>query len=117
MKIYYAFLRSNMERYSFVLASSRKHAAENFAYNKNIPLKEWLKIYTVYEFKECDKIANSVVKLTKDNKNIKYKWDFNSNFVKNIKETENVNFPTKLTKTNFIEMLKYIKGENWKINF
>jgi len=113
---YYAYNRICMEKIDSCLAYSRINAAKHFAAKKKISLKQWLEIYTTFEYKDYAKLYGRNVYFKHNGvtmfqyKVLKYQMHvvlrFNDTF-----ET----MPKIITKNNFIGFLKEMKDNGWDI--
>lgn len=117
MKIYYAYLKTGLERTGdFYICSGRKAAAEYFANKKRIALKDWLKSYTVFDEKHVATLNHMYVKLIKDSDDVMYYY-INDIKVSAIKWSGSCSdiVHKKCTLHRFLEYIDYLKKDKWSM--
>lgn len=73
MKIYYSYLKNDLEKIDKCLAISRQHAANIFSNRKYISLKNYLNIYYVMDNDNMCIYKNKIININSLNEKINYK--------------------------------------------
>ena len=101
MKKHYVYLRCNFEKTGDSIKSdSRLKSAKHFATKKQIPLKEWLKIYAICDINDLE--INKIYYF----ENCTYK--FNGKNFEQINYSYNNNFRKNILMSKFKSFIKYI---------
>ncbi len=116
MKIYYAYLKTGLERTGdFYICGGRKAAAEYFANKKRIALKDWLKSYTVFDENHIATLNNMYIKLSKGNDvMIYYVADTKVSSIKWYGSCSDI-VRKKCTLHRFLEYVDYLKKDKWSM--
>lgn len=120
-KIYYAYLKCNLEKTGdSVVAENRYFAAQYFAAKKDIDIKNWIDIYTVYPDKDLDLYLYKTIELKYKNSLFEYKF----NKERNLFQLINIEDPilsglshTFLTINNFISWRNYLLSADYQLAF
>lgn len=110
-KTYYAYSRSCMEKIDSCIAFNRIGAARIFAEKKRISLKDWLKIYSTYPYKECNKLYGKNIYFKKDGVVVmQYKFlKFEMPVVQRFNMTL-INCTKVMSRNNFLSFMKFMQG-------
>lgn len=116
-KTYYAYNRVCMEKIDSCFAFTRLGAAKIFAAKKQISLKDWLKIYVTYSYKDCDKFYGKNVYFRKNNKTwMQYKvLKFDMLVVQRFNELD-IHPQKVMTRNNFIHFMKFMEDCGYKVD-
>jgi len=100
-----------MEKIDSCIAFSRIGAARIFAEKKHISLKDWLRIYNTYTYKECDKLYGKNIYFKKDDVVVmQYKFlKFEMPVVRRF-NMSSVNCTKVMSRNNFLSFMKFMQG-------
>lgn len=116
-KTYYAYNRVCMEKIDSCVAFTRIGAAKMFAAKKQISLKDWLKIFVTYNYKDCDKLYGRNVYFRKNDKTMLQYKVLKQNLLVVQRFNESDTHPQKLmTRNNFIEFMKFMQGCGYTVD-